>query len=305
MLASDTPSRGPVDGAQRKSTGPSVAEFDNSSLASDRTHNRLKIIGLQQSGAIGANTLLRERYMARGPVFVLFGLGVLACASAHAADLGGYAPAPPPTYIDSRPALMWTGLYVGLNAGYSFSRDSTGENSVFPYNGVAPERVHSGASGFTGGGQIGYNYQMGHFVVGIEADFNYVDLSRTKTSLSGAVTEDISGNFIGTVRPRVGVAFGPALLYATGGLAYGSVDTTITGNTANTLSASSSGMRVGWAAGAGAEYALNRNLSLRLEYLHTDLGRADVSGVALDTNTYAWHDHLTDNVVRLGVNFRF
>jgi len=243
--------------------------------------------------------------MVRGPVFILFGLGVLGCAAAPAADLGGYAPPPPPAYIDSRPALMWTGLYVGLNAGYSFSRDFTREDSAFPYNGVALEHLRSSASGFTGGGQIGYNYQMGHFVLGIEADFNYVDLSRTKTSLSGAVTEDISGNFIGTVRPRVGVAFGPALLYATGGLAYSSVDTTITGNTANTLSASNTGMRVGWAAGAGAEYALNRSLSLRLEYLHTDLGRTDLSGVALDTNTYAWRDHLTDNVVRLGINFRF
>ena len=243
--------------------------------------------------------------MARGPVFMLFSLGVLGCSSAQAADLGGYAAPPPPVYIDSRPALMWTGLYVGLNAGSSFSRDFTGEDSILPYNGVGPEQLHARTSGFTGGGQIGYNYQMGHFVVGVEADFNYVDLSRTKTSFSGAVTEDISGNFIGTVRPRVGVAFGPALLYATGGLAYGSVDTTITGNTANTLSASSSGMRVGWAAGAGAEYALNRSLSLRVEYLHTDLGRSDLSGVALDTNTYAWRDHLTDNVVRLGVNFRF
>jgi outer membrane immunogenic protein len=237
--------------------------------------------------------------MARGPVFMLFSLGALGCASAHAADLGGYAPPPPPTSIDSRPALMWTGLYVGLNAGHYSSRDFTGEDSVFSYNGVALEHLHSRTSGFTGGGQIGYNYQMGHFVVGIEADFNYVDLSRTKTFLSGAMTEDISGNFIGTLRPRVGVAFGPALLYATGGFAYGSVDTTITGNTANTLSASNTGMRVGWAAGAGAEYALNRNLSLRLEYLHTDLGRADLSGVALDASTYAWHDHLTDNVVRL------
>jgi len=243
--------------------------------------------------------------MARGPVIMLFAFGALGCGTARAADLGGYAPPPAPVYIDSRPALMWTGLYVGLNAGYSFSRDFTGEDSASPYDGVAPENLRSHASGFTGGAQIGYNYQVGHLVFGVEADFNYVDLSRTKTSLSGAVTEDISGNFVGTVRPRVGLAFGPALLYATGGLAYGSVDTTITGNTGNTLTASNSDMRVGWAAGAGAEYALSRNLSLRLEYLHTDLGRVDLSGVALDTNTYDWHDHLTDNVVRLGVNFRF
>ena len=242
--------------------------------------------------------------MARGPVCMLVGIGVLGCATAHAADLGPYTP-PPPVSIDARPALMWTGLYVGLNAGYSFSRDLTREDSAFPYDGVALEHLRSNANGFTGGGQIGYNYQTGHFVVGIEADFNYVNLSRTKTSLSGAVTEDISGSFIGTVRPRVGLAFGPTLFYATGGLAYGSVDTTITGNTGNTLSASNTDLRVGWVAGAGAEYALNRNLSLRLEYLHTDLGRTDLSGVALDTNTYTWRDHLTDNVVRLGVNFRF
>jgi len=208
---------------------------------------------------------------------------VLGCASAHAADLGGYPPPPPPAYIDSRPALMWTGLYLGLNAGYSSSRDFTGEDSLFPYNGLAPERLHSRTSGFTGGGQVGYNYQMGHLVVGVEADFNYVDLSRTKTSLSGAVTEDISGNFIGTVRPRVGVAFGPALLYATGGLAYGTLDATITRNTANTVSASNTGMRVGWAAGGGAEYALNRNLSLRLEYLHTDLGQAASASIPTPT----------------------
>jgi outer membrane immunogenic protein len=243
--------------------------------------------------------------MARGPVCMLVGVGVLGCATAHAADLGPYTPPPPPVSIDARPALMRTGLYVGLNAGYSFSRDLTREDSAFPYDGVALEHLGSSTNGFTGGGQIGYNYQMGHFVVGIEADFNYVDLSRTKTSLSGAVTEDISGSFIGTVRPRVGLAFGPTLFYATGGLAYGSVDTTITGNTGNTLSASNTGLRAGWVAGAGAEYALNRNLSLRLEYLHTDLGRTDLSGIALDTNTYAWSDHLTDNVVRLGVNFRF
>src|SRR5262245_22565636 len=215
-----------------------------------------------------------ERYMARGPVFMLFSLGVLGCTSAQAADLGGYAPPPPPqTYIDSRPALMWTGLYVGLNAGRSSSRDFTGEDAGLPYNGVALAHLHSRTSGFTGGAQIGYNDQMRHFVVGSETDFKYVDLSRTRTYLSGAGTEDISGNFIGTQRPRVGVAFGPALFYATGGLAYGSVDTTITCNTASSLSASNTDMRVGWAAGAGAEYARNRSLNLRLDCTPTSAGR--------------------------------
>jgi outer membrane immunogenic protein len=230
---------------------------------------------------------------------------VLISTSARAADLGGYT-APPQAYpVDAMPALMWTGLYAGLNAGYAFSRDFTREISAIPYDPGGPERFGSRTSGFTGGGQIGYNYQVGHLVLGIEADFNYLDLSRTVNSRSGAVTSDVSGGFVGSVRPRLGLAWGPLLVYGTGGLAYGSIDSTITGNHANTLSASSTDMRLGWVAGGGLEYALNRNWSIRAEYLHTDLGRVDLSGVALDTNTYIWRDHLTDNVVRLGVNFRF
>jgi outer membrane immunogenic protein len=230
---------------------------------------------------------------------------LLISTSARAADLGGYPAPRQPLSVDAMPALMWTGLYVGLNAGYANSRDFTHETSAIPYDVGGPERFGSRTGGFTGGGQIGYNYQMGRLVLGIEADFNYLDLSRTVNSRSGAVTSDVSGGFVGTVRPRVGLAFGPALFYATGGLAYGNISSTITGNTANTLSASNTDMRVGWVAGGGLEYAINRNWSIRAEYLHTDLGRADLSGVALDTNTYVWRDHLTDNVVRLGVNFRF
>ena len=230
-------------------------------------------------------------------------VGLLA-TSARGADLGGYAP-PPQSMPADLPPLMWTGLYVGLNGGYAGSRDVTREVSATPYDGLNLEHFGSRTSGFTGGAQIGYNYQLGHVVLGVEADFNYLDFSRSVNSPSAAVTESVSGSFVGTVRPRVGLAFGPALFYATGGLAYGSVDTTITGNTANTLSASNTDMRVGWAAGGGVEYALGRHWSLRAEYLHTDLGRADTSGTALDTNTYAWRNHLTDDAVRLGINFRF
>jgi outer membrane immunogenic protein len=232
-------------------------------------------------------------------------LTILSSGSAGAADLGGWT-APPyvaPQY--SMPALMWSGVYLGLNAGYSSSHDFTREVSAIPYDGMGLEHFGSSASGFTGGGQIGYNYQTGHLVVGLEADFNYADLSRVVTSPFGTVTADVSGGFVGTVRPRLGLAWGPWLFYGTGGLAYANVNTIITGNTGNNLTASNSDWRLGWAAGGGLEYALGRNWSMRAEYMHIDLGRVDFSGVALDTNTYAWHDHLTDNVLRLGINYRF
>jgi opacity protein-like surface antigen len=85
----------------------------------------------------------------------------------------------------------------------------------------------------------------------------------------------------------------------------GNVQTVISGNRGNDLTASNSDWRLDWAAGSGVEYALACNWSLRAEYMHIDLGRGDFSGVALDTNTYAWRDRLPDNVLRLGVNYRF
>jgi outer membrane immunogenic protein len=232
-------------------------------------------------------------------------LCLLSAQTAGAADLGGSTTATYSAPQYSMPALMWSGVYLGLNAGYSSSHDFTREVSASPYNAMDLDHFGSRASGFTGGGQIGYNYQTGHLVIGLEADFNYADLSRSVTSPTAAVTADVSGGFVGTLRPRLGLAWGPWLFYGTAGLAYGDVNTLITGNTGNNLTASNTDWRLGWAAGGGLEYALGRNWSMRAEYMHIDLGRVDFSGVALDNNTYAWRDHLTDNVIRLGVNYRF
>jgi outer membrane immunogenic protein len=103
--------------------------------------------------------------------------------------------------------------------------------------------------------------------------------------MMSSLTSSASPGWVGTLRPRLGYAMGPLMIYGTGGLAYGNPALT-------TLSGSD--FRVGWTAGAGVEYQLYKNVGLRLEYLHTDLGQS--------TNT---PDHLTDNVVRLGINFRF
>jgi outer membrane immunogenic protein len=185
---------------------------------------------------------------------------MLSSGSAAAADLGAT-----PTLLNfngSMPAPIWTGFYVGANGGISIASDGT-------------------SNGFLGGGQIGYNYQMGHMVIGIEADLTY------DRFLTSSVTSGTSTGWVGSLRPRLGYAMGPLLLYGTGGLAFGNPDL-------SSLSASNVDFRLGWTAGAGIEYALNHNLSLRLEYLHTDLSPS--------TNN---SDHLTDNAVRLGVNFRF
>ena len=231
---------------------------------------------------------------------------IAACTapSAFAADLGG-APPPPVIYDDTRPALLWQGLYVGANIGFDRSRDHVRETSATPYNGLDFERARAHSNGFTGGGQIGYNAQFGNIVVGVEADINGVDGGRSGTSRTGAVSVDTQQDYLGTVRARLGYAAGPWLFYGTGGLAYGDVTTTVTGNTFNPLSTSTSETKVGWAAGAGIEYAMSRNWTIRTEYLHTDLGRTDLTTTGLDGNTYTWRDRTTSDAVRFGLNYKF
>jgi outer membrane immunogenic protein len=199
--------------------------------------------------------------MAIRPYIVFASLMVVSTVSAVAADLAGATPTAL-KFDSSAPAPIWTGLYVGANGAISIAPDGT-------------------SNGFIGGAQIGFNYQMGHWVVGIEADMSY------DRFLTSTVTSEASTAWVGSVRPRLGYAMGPLMFYGTGGLAYANPEL-------STLTSSGADFRLGWVAGAGIEYGLNPNMSVRLEYLHTDLSPS--------TNN---SDHLTDDVVRLGINFRF
>ena len=130
--------------------------------------------------------------------------------SANAADMyrGGLKDGPPPpAYV---PVETWTGFYGGFNAGYG---------------GTANDGPLSPSGGF-GGGQIGYNWQglfgFSPWVIGIEADIQGAGIS--DSAGYGPAYLENSLNWFGTVRGRVGYSFGPALLYATGGFAYGEVE---------------------------------------------------------------------------------
>ena len=200
--------------------------------------------------------------------------------AASAADLPRRA-APPPVFTPV-PVFTWTGFYVGVNAGYGFdasSRNTT--NYALPSgslinsantNGVVSVNDRSNNDGFTGGAQIGYNYQFtpgSGVVVGIEADAQYVDFARRAngtlnygvtgvpgTAFSGSrAFVATSGNgldYFGTVRGRLGYAFDRTLVYATGGYAYGSGqdDQNFAGNRFR------DSFRSGYAVGGGIEYAL-------------------------------------------------
>jgi outer membrane immunogenic protein len=260
-------------------------------------------------------------------------------SSASAADL---PPAPAP-YVKApmiSPATNWSGFYGGVNVGYGWGNNDTdlADATPAPNAGAtdfAPQSLSGRSSGVIGGGQIGYNWQMGSFVTGLEADIQGSGI-RGMTQASAAFTfnpdpgEVVSAtsernlSWFGTVRGRFGVTVIPdLLLFGTGGLAYGSVRNS--GNVVDNDSAfigrvdvvsfpgSVQQTKVGWVAGAGAEWMFARNWSAKVEYLHIDLGTSsavghiDFNGIPLlgDTNAIAYLWRNSFDTVRAGVNYHF
>jgi outer membrane immunogenic protein len=239
--------------------------------------------------------------------------------------------AAPPYLAPSLAPYSWTGFYVGGNAGYSWgSGDFTYNESAFGAWGL-PTSISTSKDldGAIGGLQTGYNWQFGNaWVAGLETDFQWSG-EKASTSFSDPYTNSfeggvISGNinskllWFGTVRGRVGVLATPAILiYTTGGLAYGRVETsgTITdtwtglGPYTATWSFGHSETRTGWTVGGGVEGAImNSPWTWKVEYLYMDLGSIGGSGYESDPNftgSYNWTTKFTDNIVRFGVNYRF
>lgn len=181
-------------------------------------------------------------------------VAALAVAPSSAADLGPAAP--PQTYVapPAPAAYDWTGAYIGINGGY-------GWGDFHNRNNVALAPLNGGDGGMVGG-TLGYNWQFGHFVAGLETDFDWADISKTD-----GFGDRGQLNYLGTVRGRLGYAFDRVLLYGTGGLAYGDTHFRMAGV------GSDSQTQLGWTLGAGIEYAIWRNLSAKIEYRYTDLGR--------------------------------
>lgn len=206
--------------------------------------------------------------------------------AAAAADLPTRVEAPAP-FIP--PVFSWTGFYAGVNAGVGFNagddRDST---LVLPGGAVLRYGDNADDAAFTGGGQLGFNYQFSNnFVLGVETDLQFLGLDDddmvmptiTGTPPGGAAFQPamrgVSGiEWFGTTRLRAGYAFDRTLVYATGGLAYGEGDATrIAGVGGIGGFLDESDVAFGWTLGAGVEYAWTDNLIVGLEGLYVSLDR--------------------------------
>jgi outer membrane immunogenic protein len=259
-------------------------------------------------------------------------------APAQAADMysappmgGGYKDA----YIPA-PMPMWSGFYVGLNGGYGYGAKKA---SVFAYAEditVAPGEADAvaanfGRSGSFGGGQIGFNLQRSNFLFGIETDFEGANIRgrRSATAIADggdiftpSVTEATALassrlDYFGTVRGRLGFVVDRALVYLTGGLAYGHVrdtlaiaysDTGATFDVTTVGAGKKEGTRTGYVLGGGVEYALTPAWSLKAEYQYMDLGKITLSDAEELTSTSfaatSYSISHTYHTARLGLNYR-
>ncbi len=204
---------------------------------------------------------------------------------AWSADLSPPPAAPVP--------YSWSGLYIGLNAGYANTKVT---ETASGGGGTGSANVPGGLGGF----QIGANYQTGAIVLGFEADFDGYMGTKSVTVAGGAVSGTAQIPWIGTLRGRVGYAFDRFLLYATAGGAATQLISTV--NVGAIGSASTTDTHGGWTAGGGLEAAVTENLSARVEYLYLDTGNINVAQVGAPLVTVT--GRLQDNLVRAGVNYR-
>lgn len=249
---------------------------------------------------------------------------MLAVGSAFGADL-------PVKAVIPAPVFNWTGGYVGINLGYSWGRESaTGAVTGTSITGttvttLTPVPLYGGGhlDGFIGGGQVGYNWQFGNWLVGLEGDLQGTGERKTYDVCtivgcpvgSTVVRADYRLVWFGTDRARVG--FVPSerlLLYGTGGLAYGGFrGEQFMPLFVDPLFGTWSRVKAGWTAGAGVEAALGYNWSFKFEYLYFDYGNIGgptataqtVAGRTTNNLIYSFTSRFTDNVVRVGFNYRF
>ncbi|MFL6799376.1 MAG: outer membrane protein [Xanthobacteraceae bacterium] len=261
-----------------------------------------------------------------------FAVASLAGGSARAADMPVRMPPPVPVF-------SWTGFYLGANVGYGWREEANYATNVtcpavlFCFYDrpqdlalVSGLGTGSGSSGrgITGGFQGGYNYQLGAFVVGAEADWSYFSrnsvLSNRGFDSFGAIvslTNETQSSWLATFRGRLGWAADRILIYATGGGAVTDLRYVQTINAvdrvaglAQTAQSAGSTTQGGWTVGGGAEFAPWDHLSVRAEYLYVHFNGVsqtfNFTVPGFNPNLIAGSSGAQNNhIVRVGLNYLF
>jgi outer membrane immunogenic protein len=237
------------------------------------------------------------------------------CASTLAATpvVAADMPIKAPVYRATA-AYDWTGLYLGLNAGYSVGRHHSSDVFVQPGNTPDTSQAFTvGPAGFLGGGQLGYNWQSGNWVAGVEGDWQWTGQKDT-ICISGCNRPGGLGSFLfveqkldwlATVRGRLGYAQAGSLWYLTGGGAWASVKENDSKAFAVATAASFSDVKGGWTLGGGVETLVGGNWTAKIEYLYVNLGGTTHSFVYVPfPATQTVRTDVRDHIIRVGLNYR-
>jgi outer membrane immunogenic protein len=241
-------------------------------------------------------------------------------------------PAPPP-YLPPPPIFTWTGIYVGGQIGYAWTNGNnqfTGFDPFFgPEGALVTTSVGGTPSGVIGGAHVGYQIEfqwpsLSGVVIGLEGSVDGTSVRNTSaaffpdgTTLTAQTWADIQGS----IRGKVGIAWDRALIYATGGVAFGGFNTNLSLANSGAVTGvpffangSVSSTRVGWTVGGGVEYAITDNWWVLAEYRFTDFGHLN-DGSLTGTGTsllgvpgsasFDENRRLKQNQVQAGFSYRF
>jgi outer membrane immunogenic protein len=223
-------------------------------------------------------------------------LMAVASGAAFAADIAVVRRPPPPAPVPTPIPYIynWTGFYIGGNLGGAWESSTITD----PFFGVS---FSNSRSGFVGGGQVGYNWQLSpQWVIGIEGTFDGTDIRSEDASLALGLVATSKVDWIATVAGRLGWAANNWLFYAKGG--GGWVHDTVTLTDVTGFSVSTSDSKGGWLVGAGIEYGITQNWTIKVEWDHIGLDSTTGPGFTpFDTVSVSRHFEL----VTAGLNYKF
>ena len=256
-------------------------------------------------------------------VLVAFLAASMVAGQAVAADVESPVYRTPPPL----PEFSWTGFYIGGTLGGEWAASDYSETPTGAFIHANPKTVAAmvaagtgtlSPSGVIGGGEAGFNWQSGLFVLGAETDLSGWSLSESAAVTVPGIapgrtitaTTSTSSNWLFTARARAGVASSNWLFFVTGGLALSNVNfaqSIFFSASQSTQAGAASATEAGWTVGSGIEYALSRNWSIKGEYLYVRFPSqtANQFNPGFPAYTGLAAANLNVSIGRAGINYRF
>lgn len=195
---------------------------------------------------------------------------------------------------------MWDGPYLGGNFGIGILDGTLTITDLFF---AGSNKSDLSDTGVTFGGQAGWNFLVDQFLLGIEGDFNFIDLDDRASFFGGkrTISARVDYDWFATLRARAGMPMDNLLFYVTGGVAFMGGDIKLTDSFIGPGGASDSDTLVGWTIGGGVEWAFDEKWSAKAEYLYADFESHSVSVPFVSSARANPNVH----ILRVGLNYHF